>query len=175
MGSKRKIVVGGIMVLFLIITYIVIRSVRISPHPNYAKELLLAFQRKETASVSEIFSFEFDRAYIFDDCYISGSGLADRYNLKISIQQVEPGVSESIQRIVFVDAQGNYLYLFQCDRNSLEIKENGVIIYPDTLIRKDASAQKEATVLLFESNEFYNVPGGQVGQEEGQGDGSVVP
>ena len=107
-------------------------------------------------NIKNIFSFEFDRAYIFDDCYISGEGFAKRYHLDISIDQVKNGVSENVQRIVFVNQSGDFVYEFRCDIGEVILQEQGMIIYPDTKIEIKSNTKEKPVIICFQSLEYYN-------------------
>ena len=50
---------------------------------NYSAKLISIFNEQEKATVQDIFPFEFERAYVFNDCYLSGEGFAISYNLDI--------------------------------------------------------------------------------------------
>lgn len=122
---------------------------------DYTNKLQTELTQSHEITVQDIFSFEFDRAYVFDDCYISGAGFAKKYELNISIDEVQTGTSENIQRIVFVDAMGYLVYEFRCDSNEISIPEKGMIIYPETVISKDNSYHGTPIVIFFESTDFY--------------------
>ncbi len=108
--------------------------------------------------MQDIFSFEFDRAYVFNftDGYIDGEGFAKKYNLDISITQVEAGQTDNVQRIVFVDEFGSFVYEFQCVTDDVSfIESGGVIIYPETIIERTAFEEEQLTI-RFESSERYD-------------------
>ena len=125
---------------------------------DYRTKLISVMSKQETATVQDIFSFEFDRAYIFnwDDCYMDGETFVQRYNLDIAITQVEDGQADYIQRIVFVDKSGSFVYEFQCIMNEVSfIESGGLIIYPDTVIRR--TAYEEGILdIRFESPDRYD-------------------
>ena len=125
---------------------------------DYKSKLISVINNQETATVQDIFSFEFDRAYVFNftDGYIDGEGFAKKYNLDISITQVEAGQADYIQRIVFVDKFGSFVYEFQCIMDDISfIESGGVIIYPETIIERTAF-EKEQLTIRFESSERYD-------------------
>ena len=123
---------------------------------DYTAKLVSVLREKETATVREIFAFEFNRAYVFNDCYLSGSGLAEKYDLDISIHEVESGVTEEIQRIVFVDDAGSFVYEFRCRMSDAVFPTEGIILYPETQIERTSSAQNEPIKLRFLSTEHYD-------------------
>ncbi|MBR2860300.1 MAG: hypothetical protein IKB86_00445 [Clostridia bacterium] len=115
--------------------------------PNNEKEV----------TVKDVFSFEFDRAYVFHqaDCCLSGEDFAENYNLDISINQVENGDDDYLQRIVFVDEAGEFVHLFQCIINEIYIHNKGVVIYPDTKITRVSAQEDDLVEIRFESTEEY--------------------
>lgn len=156
MGSKRKLIVGIFSVLAVSIVLIVAYSSVLKRDENYSTKLISAMSEQETVILQDVFSFEFERAYVFIDCYISGEGLTERYDLDISINEVEAGVSENIQRIVFVDELGNFVYEFKCDSNDLIILEKGIIIYPETVIERKSHNQEKPLIINFKSSDRYD-------------------
>ncbi len=102
------------------------------------------------------FSFEFDCAYVFnfEDGYLNGDGFAQKYNLDISISQVETGKTDNVQRIVFVDEAGNFVFLFQCTMDEMFIESKGVVIDPETVINRSSSQEKPLQI-TFESADRY--------------------
>lgn len=82
--------------------------------------------------VKDIFDFEFDRAYVIKDNYISGADFAEEYDLDISVDEVGKTSAEIQRRIVFVDAEGKYVFEYQYSAETLFAKEEGFVIYPDT-------------------------------------------
>lgn len=112
--------------------------------------------KQEVATVQDVFSFKFERAYVFNDCYISGEGFAKRYNLNISIEQVKSGTSENIQRIIFVDEFGAFVYEFKCDISEVILLEKGMVIYPETIIERKSSIQEKPLIISFQSSHYYD-------------------
>lgn len=155
MGSKCKMIVG-ILVLLLIFSIVVTYVISWQKEKDYGNKLISVLSKQEKTTVQDIFSFEFDRAYIFTDCYLSGKDFAESYDLDISIEQVESGVSENIQRIVFVNEEGSFVYEFKCDSNEMVLKEKGVVIYPETVIERKSTVQEEPRILYFDSSEHYD-------------------
>lgn len=107
-------------------------------------------------TVQEVFSFDFDCVYVFylEDCYCSGEAFAQTYNLDITIPEVDPAASEQIQRIVFVDISGNFVYEFQCDIGDVVFETTGIVIYQETVIKRKSSAQEGTLTIDFQSSEF---------------------
>ena len=125
---------------------------------DYKSKLISVINKQETATVQDIFSFEFDRAYVFNftDGYMDGEEFAKKYNLDISITQVEAGQADYIQRIVFVDSSGNFVYEFKCDISEIIFFEKGIVIYPETKIEITSSIQEKPITISFHSSEYYN-------------------
>ena len=63
---------------------------------GYTAKLVSVMNEQEETTVKDIFSFEFDRAYIFHqtDCFFDGEIFAKTYNLDISIEQVDEGIAD---------------------------------------------------------------------------------
>ena len=123
---------------------------------DYTAKLVSIMNSKEETSVQDVFSFEFDRAYVlnFEDGYLDGDGFAQKYNLDISISQVEAGKTDNVQRIVFVDEAGNFVFLFQCTMDEIFIESKGVVIDPETVINRSSSQEKPLQI-TFESADRY--------------------
>lgn len=157
MGPKCKLIVRIVLaLLFSIILLITIYNATSKKQEDYTSKLISVLNKQGMSTVQDIFSFKFERAYVFNDCYISGEGFAKRYNLNISINEVESGVSENIQRIVFVDESGDFVYEFKCDSNEVVLQEKGILIYPETAIARESSAQEKILIINFQSSEHYD-------------------
>ena len=154
MNIKREVIICVSVVLALSLIIGIIYAVKQSKE-DYTEKIISVLSEKNETTVQEIFSFEFAKAYVFNDLYISGDGLAGKYNLNISISEVEAGVSENIQRVVFVDEAGNFVYEFQCNARDVIMPHKALVIYPETVIQKEAT-QEKAIVINFESSEFYD-------------------
>ena len=154
MNIKREVIICVSVVLALSLIIGIIYAVKQSKE-DYTEKIISVLSEKDETTVKEIFSFEFARAYVFNDLYISGDGLAVKYNLNLSISEVEAGVSENIQRVVFVDEAGNFVYEFQCNARDVIMPHKALVIYPETVIQKEAT-QEKAIVINFESSEFYD-------------------
>lgn len=156
MGFKHKVIVGIVLVLLLSIVLVIIYSITLKHKEDYSDKLVSVLDKNEKTTVQDVFSFKFERAYVFTDCYISGEGFAKRYNLDISISEVESGASENIQRIVFVDESGAFVYEFQCDNSEVIFQEKGMVIYPETTIERKTSIQDKPLIISFQSLECYD-------------------
>ena len=144
-----------LLVLFSIVLFRICSTI-LKKEENYSAKLISIFNEQEKATVQDIFPFEFERAYVFNDCYLSGEGFAISYNLDISISEVNTGVSENIQRIVFVDEFGDFVYEFKCDSNEVILQEKGMIIYPETIIERKSSVKEKILIIRFQSSECYD-------------------
>ena len=156
MGFKRKLIIGIVSVLLSSIVIVIIYSITLKKQEDYSAKLMSVLNEQEEATVKDVFLFKFERAYIFNDCYVSGEGFAKRYNLDISINEVKSGVSENVQRIVFVDELGAFVYEFQCDNSEVILLEKGMIIYPETIIERKSSIQEKTLIISFHSLERYD-------------------
>ena len=154
MNIKRDVIICVAVVLVLSLIIGIIYAIKQSKE-DYTEKIISVLSEKNETTVQEIFSFEFAKAYVFNDLYISGDGLAGKYNLNISISEVEAGVSENIQRVVFVDNDGNFVYEFQCNARDVILPHKALILYPDTVIKKEGT-QEKAILVNFESSAFYN-------------------
>ena len=124
---------------------------------DYTAKLISVMNEQEATTVKDIFSFEFDRAYIFHqaDCYFDGETFAKTYNLDISIDQVDEGIADYRQRIVFVNKSGDFVHLFECNADEVYINNKGVVIYPETVIKRKLS-QAKLLEITFETSEQYS-------------------
>ena len=157
MGFKCRLIVSiALVFLLFVILGIIIYYITLQKEENYSDKLISVFSKQRETTVQDVFLFKFDRAYIFDDCYISGEGLAQKYNLDISINEVQSGVNEDVQRIVFVDELGDFIYEFKCDNSEVIILEEGIVIYPETVIERTSSTQEEILSISFRSIEHYD-------------------
>lgn len=156
MGFKRKMIVGIVSVLLFSIVLVIIYSITLRKEEDYRAKLISVLNEQEETTVQDVFSFKFERAYVFNDCYISGEGFAKRYNLDISINEVKSGVSENVQRIVFVDELGAFVYEFKCDNSEVILLEKGMVIYPETIIERKSSIQEKTLIINFQSLEHYD-------------------
>lgn len=156
MGFKRKMIVGIVSVLLFSIVLVIIYSITLKKEEDYRAKLISVLNEQEETTVQDVFSFKFERAYVFNDCYISGEGFAKRYNLDISINEVKSGVSENVQRIVFVDELGAFVYEFKCDNSEVILLEKGMVIYPETIIERKSSIQEKTLIINFQSLEHYD-------------------
>lgn len=156
MGYKRKLIVFFLLMLLIAMTCMIVIRVVQSRNVEYKEKLVSILSVQEQTTVNDVFQFEFKRAYVFDDCYLSGDGFSERYNLELSISQVKNGTSENIQRIVFVDEKGKFVYEFKCDICEIVIVEKGLVIYPETIIEKKPSEHPNQLTIQFNSTEHYN-------------------
>ena len=153
MGSKRKITVIIVLMLFLLGLF---GGLALIKERDYQAKLISALNKQEDITVQDVFSFKFDRAYIFNDCYLSGEGFAKKYNLDISISEVNSGTSENLQRVVFVDESGSFVYEFRCISSEILLLEKGIVIYPGTKIKQESLMQEKPLIISFESSEHYD-------------------
>ena len=156
MGFKRKMIVGIVSVFLFSIVLVIIYSITLKKEEDYRAKLISVLIEQEETTVQDVFSFKFERAYVFNDCYISGEGFAKRYNLDISINEVKSGVSENVQRIVFVDELGAFVYEFKCDNSEVILLDKGMVISPETIIERKSSIQEKTLIINFQSLEHYD-------------------
>ena len=121
---------------------------------NRTKDLQSVFEQQEEIKVEDVFLFKFEKAYVFNDCYISGVGFAERYKLDLSIEEVKPGASENIQRIIFVDEKGEFVFEYKCDMADVIIENPGVVLEKETVIQK-ISDGTHPLIIRFLSSEYY--------------------
>lgn len=106
---------------------------------DYKKILCDKLNVEREFSVSEVFDFPFDCAYVMDDPYTTGEYFAAEYGLDISISEVTDGWSFDTQRIVFVDSDGDFIYQFTFSMSEVGFCNDTIAIYPETLIKKCGS------------------------------------
>jgi len=147
----------SLLLLLVILTMVIVfdGSQHEKRSAKYTKTLIEKLNTQQQVKTKDVFDFQFDCAYVFNDSYLSGEGFAKRYHLDISINQVESGVRENIRRIVFVDEWGNFVFNYQYDSNELNAKEEGMIIYPNTVIKKTDPVIAGAITIEFLSTEYY--------------------
>jgi len=102
---------------------------------RYKNNMIKALEKTGEIELGEIFTFDFDRAYVMSEPYFGGKSLSNAVGVNITDKQVRPGSDESRGRIVFVDEKGDLVYEFRYDNFKFGIKEKSLIIYPDTKIR----------------------------------------
>ena len=68
MGFKHKLIASIVSVLFLLIVIVIIYNMKFHTE-DYSDKLISVMNAKEDVKVQDVFSFEFERAYVFDDCY----------------------------------------------------------------------------------------------------------
>lgn len=156
MGFKRKLIIGIVSAFLLVIVVTMICIITQKKDADYTTKLISVLNKQEETTAQDVFLFDFERAYVFNDCYISGEGFAEKYDLDISINQVKAGVSENIQRIVFVDKTGAFVYEFKCDNNEVAFPKQGIIIYPKTVIERMSSIPGKPLTISFQSSDYYD-------------------
>lgn len=153
MGSKRRLMIICVVFLLAVASCVVFLAVK---EPDYSEKILKSFDKAQEIKASEVFDFNFARAYVFDDCYISGAGFTLAHGLDLSIDEVKSGTTESIHRIVFVDENGVLVYEFQYHTNQIIFDNEGVVIYPDTYLTRVPSLLPGTITLHWESVEYYS-------------------
>lgn len=121
---------------------------------KYTQNFLSIADGKST-EVSNIFDFEFDRAFVFHDCYLTGDGFSSLYDDSVSIEEVGDGSSEQFMRIVFVDENGEFVYEFGYDTTEIDFYELGLVIYPDTKVERCEPLDDWGVSFKFDSDEYY--------------------
>lgn len=122
---------------------------------SYVKKIKKLCDAQDEFLVGDVFQFEYDRAYVFKDNYMSGESFARQYNLDISINQVEAVDTEILRRIVFVDENGDYIYEFRYNVEKLTLMEEGMIIYPETIIKKEGIEPNGRCIIELVGNYKY--------------------
>ena len=167
--SKLKKIIKNIIIIVFLTIFLIIIGITIHALYQYGyfdnmqevddndekiEQLLKDLDSKEYVLASEFFGFNFDRGYILSDNYASGDAISEYYNLNLQISEVEERGHDGVKRIVFVDKNGKFLYLFRYTGNSY-LYNAGKIIYPDTKIVK-AKDEKNNEVINFDSDEYYD-------------------
>ncbi|MEE0264060.1 MAG: hypothetical protein UD936_00385 [Acutalibacteraceae bacterium] len=124
---------------------------------NYTDKMLTMLSEKSEFKANELFEFEFDRAYVLlpEECYIPGYAFAEKHNLDISIDEVGTGDSDGIRRIIFVDEKGDFVYCFKFWLEDLKACEYGMIMYPDTVIKRYDEAPKGDVMFEICSDDYF--------------------
>ncbi len=134
---KNLLVIVGLIVGSIIVVLVLSTSFPIEK--SYVDKFRNAVANDgEEVMINQIFDFDFNRAYVLhaEDCYMSGSEFSENYNLDLSIDEVDEEYTETVKRIIFVDNQDRFIYLFRYDTAQIDPKIEGIIIYPTTRIRK---------------------------------------
>ncbi len=106
--------------------------------------------------LKDVFDFEFEKAYVFKDSYIDGAMFAEKYNLELNINDVKETYHETIRRIIFTDKDNNLVFEFQYTwAVNLIPKEEGMIIFPDTIVHRITDSEKKDKYVYFE---FLDIP-----------------
>ena len=151
--------IKGILIitaLVLIVAFVIgLIAFNVKRSRDYNFKLVSAMNDEEMVTLKNVFSFDFHKAYVIDDPYISGEDFAKQHGLNISISQVKAGTSEDIQRIVFVDSLGSFVYEFKCNKSEIIIAENGIVIYPETVVERLSKEGEKPLEITFKSMEKY--------------------
>jgi hypothetical protein len=151
--------IKGILIitaLVLIVAFVIgLIAFNVKRSSDYNFRLVSAMNDEEMVTLKNVFSFDFHKAYVIDDPYISGTEFAAKYGLNISIDQVKAGADENVQRIVFVDSLGSFVYEFKCNKSEIIIAENGIVIYPETVIERTSQKGVTPLEITFKSMEKY--------------------
>lgn len=117
---------------------------------KYQQKLISVLQQKQEVTVGDIFDFDFSKAYVFKDNYIDGEGFAKKYGFDIDIKDVPENNYEPVRRIVFVDGGGKLVYEFRYTMfEKIAAVEEGMIIYPDTIIECVEDEENKPEYMLF--------------------------
>jgi len=143
------------ILLGLVFVFLVVREM-ITPH--YMEKMIAELKANEKVRVGDIFDFDFNRAYIIHDCYNDGEVFAKRYDLDISIKEVKSARYEDQRRIVFVDNSGDFVYLFEFTTGELNVYDQTVVIYPDTIIEMSEPKVEGAVTIKFNSDIHFREP-----------------
>ncbi|MBQ7821277.1 MAG: hypothetical protein IJ391_03240 [Clostridia bacterium] len=142
------------IILFIVFVIFAVIVFKDNGDEHYTKKIK-SLKPGESITVSEIFDFEFDRAYVFDEPYIPGEHLAEIYNLDISIDEGKvDSVTDNCGRIVFVDKNGEYIYHYVYFKNDILLQER-VVLFPSTIIQANIDTSCGRYTLEFvEAIEF---------------------
>ena len=123
---------------------------------EYERKLISTLQTQEFVEAKEIFDFEWDRAFAISENYIDGKGFTEKYNLDISIEAVPESSHDTLRRVVFVDSNGEFVFLFSFwDADELCLAEDGIVIYPETIIKKSDKRKSGFCVEFIVQQEDY--------------------
>ena len=132
----------------------------INKHNKSINQLTETLNKKDYVLAKEFFEFDFDHGYILNDGYASGEYFSKKYGWIITSSELPYQDSDYISRIVFVDENDKFIYLFNYTVDEGRAKayfiNRGVIIYPDTKIIKYKAINDGFTVLKFESDDYYD-------------------
>ena len=88
MKLNRKVFWGTVLILVISIVLVAIYTIK-QKNEDYEAKIMSVMKEQEVVTVQDIFSFGFERAYIFnsEDGYLDGKSFTRKYNLDISINQ----------------------------------------------------------------------------------------
>ena len=153
---KIKSILIALVAILLLVGIVFLIVLGVTREKDYTAHLIAEMEDEQMVTAKNVFSFKFHKAYVFDDPYISGEDFAKKHGLNISISQVKSGTSENIQRIVFVDDLGHFVYEFKCDSGEVLIAEKGIVIYPETVIERLSPEGEKSLKITFKSMEKYD-------------------
>lgn len=163
---RRIIEIIIIILIAVLLTYIIVmlafpRICRQTPvRELYLQQITETFSEKDTATVNEIFDFEFSRGFIFEGTESGKTFMSLHKELDIDISKLdELNTTHRLDgyfRIAFVDDNGDYVYHFDCGYWELDIIGQGQIIYPDTTIEKGGKEGDPVLTVEFKSKDYYN-------------------
>ena len=129
-------------------------------HNEKINELTKMLNEKEYILAKDFFEFEFDHGFVIYERYAGGEHLSNKYGWNITNEEVPDQDTDYFSRIIFVDENNKFVYLFNYtvaeDRAKAYFINRGTIIHPDTKITKYKVKDDGITVLKFDSNECYN-------------------
>lgn len=161
MKTQNKILIVilgiGIIIDFALCGYLLVGWIGDMLKVDYTQKMIIMLGEKSEFKASELFEFEFDRAYVSlpEECYLSGEGFAKKYDLNISISKVKSGSDELDRRIIFVDEKGDLVYCFNFESYDLEASEYGMIMYPDTIIKTYDEAPDGEIMFEICSDDYF--------------------
>ena len=172
--TKKTIFIWTIVTLLLILVIcalpVIKEFVSIAMEPQYDYDgakiyedsLVEALKESDTITVEEVFDFEFSRAFLIEDTYLSGDSFAKKYGLDISVEEMMENNHENCRRIVFVDDTGEFVYEFRfLYGEPLSTEIVGLTIYPETIIKRvDSFSEQENSIGIefLVEQEDYLIP-----------------
>ena len=150
-------IIGSILALLLLFNLGDINHKKFQKNLSYQSTMIEKLNTELEFEINEVFDFDFDRGYIIKEVYADGDSIARDLGLNTNNKPIREVANSNSKRIVFVNAQGNYIHDFVYNEFYLYTDMLGTIIYPNTIVKKAKS--KYDDILCFEIDgrfEYYD-------------------
>lgn len=151
-------IIGSILTLFLLFnSKNMNHKIWVQKNLIYQSTMIEKLNTELEFEINEIFDFNFDRGYIIKEVYADGDSISKDLGLNTNSKQIREVANSNSKRIVFVNAQGDYIHDFVYNEFYLYTNMLGTVIYPNTIVKKAKSKYND--ILCFEIDgrfEYYD-------------------